>query len=105
MNLTASEICEIINCCKNSPVSEIDMSEGKLRIVFFSNPIESTSTTLKPNEVAVSSSGEANFTFEEDSKEMDLQELVEELQIADPAKYEELVGLGELVDGEAKDDR
>lgn len=100
MNLTASDICEIIKTCKESSVSSLKLDT--LEVVF--------STPNSKNSPALSNSVHAeqeekplvNQVIFQDSTEPKAEETwdrIEELQISNPAQYEEMIAQGGLPDG------
>jgi len=102
MNLTAKELCEIILACKEAHVTELKI--GDIHIVFSAKPIVADNTPVpKPLETEQAE----NFTpikvdeFSTNPKVEDEKTEIEELQISDPVRYEEMLGRGELIDDES----
>ena len=98
MILTAKEISEIILSCKSSGVTEIDVTKTRVRIVFSSKPIaEENPQVTKPIETTIPSHSEVKFTDMDESPSERIKEDIDDLRITDPASFEELLTLGEIV--------
>ena len=105
MNLTANEIINIIKECKGS-VQSFSISEGTVSVVFNSTPIEAKNSTSTPPKQDDDKSESTSLPFDEspiEAAEEELeQDMIEELKMRDPLKFEELIALGELTN--VKDD-
>ena len=110
MNLTTSELLEIIKSCKDSGAIEITFSKGPVRrIVFDHKPNAVISPTL--NQPSASENTEINLPnevkFTEESvkpEREDEQRAIDELMISDPARYEEMIARGEIIDEQNSQD-
>lgn len=107
MNLTANEIINIIKECKGFVQSFSISENGTVSVVFNSTPIEAKNSTSPPPKQDDDKSESTTFLpFDEspiEAAEEELeQDMIEELKMRDPLKFEELIALGELTN--VKDD-
>jgi hypothetical protein len=102
MNLTAKEILEIIKECKGS-VQSLEIKKGAVSVVFNSTQIEAkNSTSVPPKSEENESVNNLPFDFSSSqaSQEESEQQMIDDLKVVDPLKYEELLALGELENGQ-----
>lgn len=99
MTLTAKEICSIIKSCKDAQVTHFEC--GTVRIIFSTKPIvEKISTDATPHTETDNSIQfkEILFTPEKNPEKDNERDAIDELMISDPARYEELLARGDLID-------
>lgn len=103
MDLTADGICKIIEACKQSKVSRIVFDGARFEVDFALSPIAETTPHAETPNLAEPKDEittpvkmtEVSITPSIDNVTQDL----EELQLSDPALFEEMVARGELVSG------
>ena len=108
MDLTSSNICEIIKVCKESGVSRVVIDGGKIEVCFALKPMaEAPFHAAKPNaaeqDEIIMSQTSVDLVPQGDPAVEEQTQAVDELMISDPLKYEELMGRGELVDGRGEE--
>lgn len=100
MNLTAKELCEIIEACDKAKVTSLKI--GDIEVVFDTKPIAAKNSPVQqPSSTDQGQEISNPIKFEEISTNPEVEDAkdsFEELHISDPSRFEELVGQGELVD-------
>jgi hypothetical protein len=105
MNLTAIDICNIIKTCRESSVSSFRIEGEKLEVCFDKPISEAPTPSLTPNKAVEEKTEHFDDLpdFERSTVREDEKTEIEELVISDPAKYEEMLARGELVDEKTYD--
>lgn len=107
--LSSDEICTIIEKCSGASVTSLKISKDGVEILFGnpkSSPIQQPhvpesvpQATLNQN---TTEPGQSEV-IERDPQEIEAEDELQELQIADPLEYESRLARGELIDGEQKE--
>jgi len=108
MNLTASDVCEIIKACALSGVTTFSYETDNETVTFSLQPREEAIPPVpaaQRTETVESNINAINLETltETEGAQLDLKDAVEELMISDPSRYEEFVARGELIDEKTHD--
>jgi hypothetical protein len=110
MSLTHTEILQIIETCKGH-VKSLKINKGLIEIVFMEPQqhveISPKTHNLGQIETTLPISDERNLMKDlvepEDAEKIEKQRLIDELSITNPAQYEDLLALGEIVNAETEE--
>lgn len=105
MNLTAKDICLIIETCNAQNVERVMIHGSKLE-VSFAKPIAETPLHAASNQSPVETTEIQHpiipTEIQRDPALDNARDEIAELVISDPLAFEEMLGRGELVNGEAE---